>query len=58
MIDRDHQLPISRRTKVLGISRGTAYYQPRPVSPHDQMLMNRIDQITLGTALRRGANAA
>jgi putative transposase len=47
MIDREHNLPISRQAKVLGISRGTAYYQPRPVSPRDQALMNRIDRLHL-----------
>ena len=47
MIDRDHKLPISSQAKVLGISRGTAYYQPKPVSPRDQMLMNRIDRLHL-----------
>jgi putative transposase len=47
MIDRDHKLSISRQAKALGISRGTAYYQPKPVSPRDQMLMNRIDRLHL-----------
>ena len=47
MIDRNHKLPISSQAKVLSISRGTAYYQPKPVSPRDQMLMNRIDRLHL-----------
>ncbi len=47
MIDREHELPISRQAKVLGISRGTAYYQPKPFSPRDQTLMNRIDRLHL-----------
>jgi len=47
MIDREHQLPISQQAKVLGISRGTVYYQPKPVSPRDQTLMNRIDCLHL-----------
>ena len=47
MINREHKLPISRQAKVLGISRGTAYYQPKPVSPRDQTLMNRIDRLHL-----------
>ena len=46
MIDRDHDLPLSRQAKLLDISRGTVYYQPKPVSPRDQMLMNRIDRCT------------
>jgi len=47
MINREHKLPISRQAKVLGISRGTAYYQPKPVSSRDQTLMNRIDRLHL-----------
>ncbi len=47
MIDRDHKLPITRQVKILDISRGTAYYQPKPVSPRDQELMNRIDRLHL-----------
>ena len=47
MIDRNHELPISRQAKLLDISRGTVYYQPKPVSPHNQMLMNRIDRLHL-----------
>lgn len=47
MIDRDHELPISRQAKLLDISRGTAYYRPRPISPGDQALMNRIDRLHL-----------
>ena len=47
MIDRNHKLPISSQAKVLSISRGTAYDQPKPVSPRDQMLMNRIDRLHL-----------
>ena len=47
MIDRDHQLSIRRQAKVLAISRVTAYYQPKPISPRDQMLMNTIDRLHL-----------
>ena len=47
MIDRDHELPISRQAKLLNISRGTVYYQPKPISPRNQMLMNRIDRLHL-----------
>jgi len=45
MIDRDHKLPISQQAKVLGISRGSVYYRPRPISDLDQALMNRIDRL-------------
>ena len=32
MIDRDHDLPISKQAEVLNISRGSVYYLPRAVS--------------------------
>jgi putative transposase len=47
MIDRDHKLPIKRQAKLLDISRGTVYYQPKPISPRNQKLMNRIDRLHL-----------
>ena len=30
MIDREHDLPITKQTEVLKISRGSVYYLPRP----------------------------
>lgn len=47
MIDRNHPLPISRQAKSVGISRGSLYYLPRPVSEHDLKLMRQIDQLHL-----------
>lgn len=47
MIDRKHDLPITRQVKLLGISRGTVYYLPRPVSDADLALMRRIDELHL-----------
>ena len=47
MIDREHELPISRQAKALGVSRGSVYYKPRPVSPGDLSLMRRIDELHL-----------
>jgi putative transposase len=47
MIDRTHSLPISRQARLLGISRGSVYYLPRPVSEADLRLMNRIDHLHL-----------
>ena len=47
MIDRGHQLSITRQAKLLDISRGTVYYQPKPISPRNQALMNRIDRLHL-----------
>ena len=39
MIDRAHGLSVSRQAKVLGISRGSVYCKPRPVSDADLKLM-------------------
>ena len=47
MIDRAHDLPISRQAKVLNISRGAVYYKPRQVSPKDLRLMRWIDELHL-----------
>ena len=45
MLDRSHQLSATRQAKALGISRGSAYYRPRPVSDADLALMRRIDEL-------------
>jgi len=45
MINRTHPLPLTRQAEVLGISRGSVYYQPRPVSGADLKLMHRIDKL-------------
>ena len=47
MIDRGHKLPLTRQTEAVGISRGSLYYQPRPVSDADLGLMRRIDKLHL-----------
>lgn len=47
MIDRTHTLPITCQAQVLGISRGSVYYLPRPVSDADLALMRRIDALHL-----------
>ena len=47
MIDRTHKLSITRQAKLLSISRASAYYKPKPVSPETQTLMNRIDRLHL-----------
>ena len=47
MIDREHDLSITRQTKLLNISRGSVYYLPRPVSDADLALMRRIDELHL-----------
>jgi len=45
MTDRDHRLSLSRQAELLGISRGSLYYEPRPVSENDLRLMRRIDAL-------------
>jgi len=47
MIDPAHSLSITRQARCLGISRGSIYYLPRPVSEQDQALMKRIDRLHL-----------
>ena len=47
MIDKSHDLPVTRQAKALNISRGSVYYQPRPVLPEDLAIMRRIDELHL-----------
>ena len=47
MIDRSHDLPIAKQAKALGISRGSIYYLPRPVSAADLAVMRRMDELHL-----------
>ncbi|MET4177851.1 hypothetical protein ABIB99_008985, partial [Bradyrhizobium sp. LA6.1] len=47
MIDREHDLPITKQTEVLKISRGSVYYLPRPVSPANLAIMQRLDWLHL-----------
>ncbi|MFH3478636.1 IS3 family transposase [Xanthobacter variabilis] len=47
MIDRSHTLPVKRQAKELGISRGSVYYLPRPVSSSDLAIMRRMDALHL-----------
>jgi putative transposase len=48
MIDREHDdLPIIRQAEVVGISRGSVYYLPRPVPETDLAVMRRLDRLHL-----------
>ena len=47
MINRTHPLSVSRRAKLLNISRGAVYYLPTPTSQRDLALMNALDQLHL-----------
>jgi putative transposase len=59
MIDPEHDLPIKQQAEVLGISRSTVYYDPRPISDEDLWLMRRLDELHLnypfaGSRMLRG----
>ena len=45
MIDPTAKLSVSRQAVVLGISRGSVYYQPRLVPAGDLKVMQRIDML-------------
>ena len=45
MIDPTAKLSVSRQAIMLGISRGSVYCKPRPVSEADLKLMHRIDKL-------------
>ena len=47
MIDRDHDLPITRQAKALGVARSSVYSAPRTVSAEDMKLMRRLDELHL-----------
>src|ERR1700733_1825459 len=47
MIDRTHALSLTRQAEALGISRGSVYYVPRPITAGDLALMRRIDAVHL-----------
>ena len=47
MIDRGHALSVSKQCAVLGISRGSIYYEPVAVSAYDLALMRRLDELHL-----------
>ena len=47
MIDRDDRLSVTRQAQLLGISRGSVYYLPRPLSDADLALMRRLDELHL-----------
>ena len=63
MIIRDHELPITRQARALGLARSSVYYLPRPVAPTDLALMRRIDELHLaypfaGSRMLQGLLAA
>ena len=47
MIDREHELSLTRQAEILNISRGSIYYLPEPASAVDLALMRRMDELHL-----------
>jgi len=47
MIEREHTLPLTRQSRILGLSRSSLYYKAVPVSEGDLELMRLIDEIHL-----------
>src|ERR1700751_1308653 len=59
MINREHDLPITKQAEILKVSRGSVYYLPRPVSSADLEVMQRLDRLHLefpfaGSRMLRG----
>jgi putative transposase len=59
MIDREHDLPLTKQAEVLRISRSSVYYLPRPVPEADLAIMQRLDRLHLefpfaGSRMLRG----
>jgi putative transposase len=47
MIDAAHDLPVQKQARALAISRSSVYYQLRPISEADLLLMRRVDELHL-----------
>jgi putative transposase len=47
MIERGSELAVTRQAQLLGLSRSSVYYTPRPLSARDLQLMRRIDELHL-----------
>ena len=59
MIDREHELPITKQAQVLRVSRGSVYYLPRPVSATDlEVMRRRIASISPASAASRSVLGA
>jgi putative transposase len=59
MIERAHDLPITKQAAALNIGRGSIYYLPRAVSEADLAIMRRLDRLHLespfaGSRMLRG----
>jgi putative transposase len=47
MIERGSEVAVARQAELLGLSRSSVYYTPRPVSERDLLLMRRSDELHL-----------
>jgi putative transposase len=47
MIDRDHELSVSRQAQLLPLPRSTVYYLPNPTSLNDLAPLRRTDELCL-----------
>ena len=47
MIDRTHDLPLTRQCQILNLARSTVYYEPAPLLQEDLAFMRRIDELHL-----------
>ena len=52
MIDRSHDLPLVRQAELLRLSRSRLYYEPRPVSASELVIIRRIDELHLDYPFR------
>jgi putative transposase len=63
MINREHDLPITRQAETLNVSRGSVYYLSRPMPEADLAIMRRLDRLHLefpfaGARMLKGLLAA
>ena len=47
MIDRSHELSLTRQAEILKVSRSGLYYEPHPVSSADLAIMRQLDELHL-----------
>ena len=47
MIDRTHELPVTRQCQILSLARSTAYYRPQQANETDLGMMRRMDELHL-----------
>ena len=47
MIDRAHELALTRQAELLRLGRSSLYYEPRPVPASELAIMRRIDVLHL-----------